>query len=134
MEVLVFTPPSKGLVAFNQGGMITYGIFLGTTPTGYIKVFCPGRAAANQEIDIRNTDNYSCELLGFDYQQLTKMNRDWWKGIIIEAHGQRCTVTDARWSFPTREWFMVMYQDKTGREREINLRDVALKFVGHTEA
>jgi hypothetical protein len=133
MEVLVFTPPEKGLVVFNQGGMITYGIYLGTSPGGRFRVFCPQRAAAHQEIDIRDTENYYCQLIDFDYTQLSKMDRGWWKGIIIEAHGGRCEVTDARLSFPTYEWFMVMYRDKAGREREINLRDAALKFVGHKD-
>lgn len=99
-----------------------------------MKVFCPLRTPANHEVDIRDTENYYCETIGFDYVQLCQMDRSWWEGLIIEVCGERCTVTDARWSFPTYEWFMIIYKDETGQRREIPLQDAALMFVGHVNA
>ncbi len=134
MEVLVFTPPSKGLMTFNQGGLLSYGVFLGTTHDGKIKVHTPDRAASDVQFDIHHTEDYFCELNGFDHMQLRKKGDKWWKGFIIEVCGRRHEVTRAHLSFPTYEWFLIHYRDETGQERGIALDDPQLKFVGHVEA
>jgi hypothetical protein len=134
VQVLVFTPPQNGLIAFNQGGLLSYGVFLGTTSDGKIKVYTPDRAVSSVLIDIENTDDYSCKLCSYDFVQLRKRRDPWWKGLIIEVNRKRHTVTRARLSYPTYQWFNVHYEDGSGREREIQLEDPQLKFVGHIEA
>jgi hypothetical protein len=126
MKVIVFTPPANGLLAFCYGGRVTYGVFTGVTTDGGLKIYSPDQEGSHLELNIKDTTLYD-QLTPSDYFYLSQKDRDWWKGFLIEVHGEQHQVTGARPSFPTREHLLVEY----GNGRSINIKDSQLKFIGH---
>jgi hypothetical protein len=128
MEVLVFTPPQNGLVAFNKDGSAYYGIYLGLSGTT-MRVFDPYTEVV-VSIDIKDTDNYSLRLIATDYHHLARLGRDWGDGILVEYLGKQSKVRCLRNRYPPfNSDILVDTTDGT----EIVVTDPQLKFVGHVK-
>ncbi len=126
MEVLVFTPPQNGLVAFNNDGSVGYGVYLGLSGTT-MRVFDPYREIV-VPIDITNTDDYSLRLTAFDYRHLAKLGQDWGGGIVVEYLDEKLVVHSLKRRYPPVNNDILVF---TRDGREVVVTDRELKFVGH---
>lgn len=131
MATHAFALPPNGLVAFNGNGHLCYGVFLGISEDDMVMLYSPDRDVPHVYIKICDQEEYQCNFLPYDYLELQKKPRDWWKGFIIEIDGKRFVVTQARRSFPRYKTFLVHYRDHARFEHGISFEDPRLKFVGH---
>ena len=131
MKAQSFTFPQNGLISFNDNGYLCYGVFLGISQAGRVMFYSPDCAIPHVQIKIEEKSEYDCHLLPYDYLELRKKPRKWWKGFVIEVAGERYVVTEARCSFPRYKKFLIYYRDHTRLERGILFEDPRLKFVGH---